>query len=123
MELKTFVAESLTQICEGISEAQKNVAKLGAYISPRLASENRTANDKSVARHASKISFDVAIEVINDSTTGSSVEGGGKLNVLALCSRVTGEKTEEMHSKSSTVSRLIFDLPVIWPSVIHKPRM
>ncbi len=36
MELKEFVSETLTQICEGVKDAQQRCADMGALINPML---------------------------------------------------------------------------------------
>ena len=36
MELKDFVADTLTQICQGIQIAQENTKAMGAFVSPRF---------------------------------------------------------------------------------------
>lgn len=36
MELKDFVARAITQITEGVVEAQKNLGPTGARVNPRL---------------------------------------------------------------------------------------
>lgn len=120
MDLKTFVSESLVQICEGIKDAQGKVGDLGACISPRLVADTKTntkaANPHERATHPSLITFDVAVEAVHENVAGETIDTGGKLQVVALTGGHSREKHEESHSKMSSVSRIKFDLYVIWPS-------
>lgn len=75
MELKTFVAESLKQIAEGIKEAQQ--ADTGAWIAPRTVRHDDGTEIINTSKNAlipQKIKFDIAISV---SEEGSGT-GGGK---------------------------------------------
>ncbi len=119
MELKTFVAESLTQICEGISEAQQKVDKLGACISPRVRAVNTnhvTVDECEPATAPSKITFDVALEVVQGDSTGKTVEGSALLRVASFGIGTSGKRETEKENRTSTISRIVFDLNVVWPS-------
>lgn len=108
MDLKTFVAESLTQIAEGIAEAQKTDS--GAIINPRI---NYT--DKGTPKLAGNtvipapqmVSFDVAVHV----TKSDNDKAGGRIGVSFL--GMGGESSSANENSSS--SRIKFEIPVIWP--------
>ena len=119
MELKTFVEDSLVQICEGIKAAQKRTADTGAYISPALSSAKEAAgSEEDLKLFTQDVVFDLAIEVV--SQEGSSNKSSGKL-VLCIASifnaGVKGESQTSQESKGSYVSRMRFTIPVCWPRV------
>lgn len=108
MDLKTFIAESLTQIAEGIREAQKSDS--GAIISPRIAYTDKDTPRLATGMfsHAPQmIEFDVAVTV----TEADGEKGGGKIGVSFL--NVGGEITTS--SKNTSTSRIRFEIPVVWP--------
>lgn len=81
MDLRKFIAETLTQIIGGISDAQGNMLQFqkgensdytAPYVNPNPTSENH--------RKLSDIEFDVAVTV----SEGKSCEGGGGLSVAGL---------------------------------------
>lgn len=108
MELKTFVAQSLIQIAEGIKEAQ--IANTGAIISPRIdfteKGKPRLAGGM-IAYAPQMISFDVAVYV---SESGND-KASGKIGVSFL--GIGGEAT--MQKENSSLSHLRFEIPVVWP--------
>ena len=113
MELKTFVAESLTQICEGIRDAQARTLELGAYVSPLSAREDMARPDGTV-----DVEFDVAVVVASEKGSTSGSEGG--LMVAMASFFKAGAKSESKSSElaqDATVSRLKFVVPVRWPLV------
>lgn len=108
MDLKTFVAESIKQIAEGIKEAQN--ADTGAWVSPLVGSlvgkkpqiwDNITTADPQV------ISFDIAVTAVES----DAKKGGGGMQVLGIA--IGGGL--ESSTQNSSVSRIRFDLPIIWP--------
>lgn len=107
MDLKTFVAESLKQIAEGIKEGQ--AADTGAWICPLVTDESKPKAHAPNNNYPSvqEIDFDIAVTVTED----SRAEGGAKLSVVAV---MLGGKMETL-SANSTVSRIRFSLPVRWP--------
>lgn len=119
MDLKTFVEDSLVQICEGIKAAQERTAGTGAYISPALSSANEAAgSEEDLQLFTQDVVFDLAIEVV--SQEGSSNKNSGKL-VLCIASifnaGIKGESQRSQESKGSYVSRMRFTIPVCWPRV------
>ena len=59
MELKDFVADTLTQISEGILKAQEQAGSKGLYVCPRMTAEGRVAKEGEFSHVAHKISFDI----------------------------------------------------------------
>ncbi len=108
MDLKTFIAESLTQIAEGIEEAQKSDS--GAIFSPRIdyTDKGRPRLAGGMVTYAPQmIEFDVAVTV----TESDGEKGGGKIGVSFL--NIGGEMTTS--SENSSTSRIRFEIPVVWP--------
>ena len=116
MELKDFIKESLVQISKGIQEANDSLGITNAVVNPRSIqaySGNAQAygrvsdsmTDKKPLVHM--VQFDVAIEAKEGTQTG----GGIKLSVASI-----GIGTEAQSKDSrSTVSRLSFKIPMVYP--------
>ena len=107
MDLKTFIAESLTQIAEGIKEAQKSDS--GAIFSPRIGYTDGgkpLLSGNLVPTTPQMVEFDVAVTV-----TKADSGKGGKIGVSFL--NIGGEATSS--SENSSTSRIRFEIPVIWP--------
>lgn len=113
MDLRKFIAETLTQIIGGISDAQENMLEFqkgensdytAPYVNPNPVSENhKKLND---------IEFDVAVTV----SEGNSAEGGGGLSVMGVS--IGGKGASEQ--TNSSVSRIKFSIPVSYPYVYKK---
>jgi len=112
MDLKTFVSSALTQIAEGIKEAQE--ANTGALIAPLLhysgdnPNKKLTVTENTSHNHAQSIVFDVAVTTIEDSKS----KGGIALKIIVAS---FGGETETAQ-QNATVSRIRFEIPVIWPA-------
>ena len=111
MDLKTFIAESLTQIAEGIKEAQKSDS--GAIFSPLLkfnkdGQPEIAYNMKDL--QPQMVAFDVAVTV-----TESSEKKGGLSVAMASLFGFGGEV--DSSSENAAISRIRFEIPVVWPAV------
>lgn len=112
MDLKTFIAESLTQIADGIREAQKS--DTGAIFSPRICFKEglpEIANPRPC--QPQMVAFDVAVTV----TESSGKKGGLNVTVASLFG-FGGEVGSS--SENAAVSRLQFEIPVVWPDADSK---
>ena len=109
MDLKEFVAEAIIQIAEGIRAAQEK--DTGAVIFPRMgydeSAKKNLAGVLRATREASSVRFDIAVTVSEQ----SGGEGKGAINVLGV--KIGGGVSSQ--DKNETVSRIVFDLPVLWP--------
>ncbi|KAF4558705.1 hypothetical protein [Pseudomonas sp. CES] len=121
MDLKDFIANSLTQIAEGILQASEALADTDAEINPinlhlypsssqvygttREPSEDRI---KFKERHIERVSFDVAVTT-EGSTTGKA---GLKVGMLSVGVNAGGELTD----KTGQASRIQFTIPMVFPS-------
>lgn len=104
MDLKTFVAESLKQIAEGIKEAQE--ADTGALVCPRI-TDAKTMHVAVGANAyiAQSVSFDVAV------TASQSGSGSAFIKVAWL---EVGAGADSGVANAS-ISRIRFDIPMVWP--------
>lgn len=110
MELKTFVSETISQIVEGVAEAQERCKKLGARVNPRLTGNYKEhdelwADDGSAS--AQFVEFDVGIEA----SEGSGTKGGVGVMAGAFTLGTSGQSQAE---KSAT-SRVKFVVPLVLP--------
>lgn len=114
MDLKDFVAESISSIVQGIVEAQDSATKLGASINPGgLMRDVKNVTDNSIwdnsnSNYAQPISFDIAI------TAEDSASGGGKVKVLS--GLLSGELGGKTGTKNILASRIQFTVPVLFPA-------
>jgi hypothetical protein len=112
MNLKDFVAGSLTQIIEGIRKAQEEAAETGAWISPAGSSIPRgtsitVINTPAGDSYLQQVQFDVAVTVSDEQSAGA----GGGLRVFGAKIGAEGE----VNYKNAAVSRVQFTVPVVWP--------
>lgn len=112
MDLRDFVAETLSQIVEGVALSAERISNLGGAVSPAFIprSEDRLGTTKD-GRGAVVygVSFDVAVVA---SASGGQ-EGGARLEVAGL-GGFGGKKTTG--SKEETTSRVQFVVPLALPT-------
>lgn len=94
MNIKEFISETLNQIIEGVTEAQKN----------------NTSNASISGSHVSmkNISFDIAV------VTESSENKGNKAGIK-VAELVSFGKNSDIKSQESTTSRIKFEIPISLP--------
>jgi hypothetical protein len=115
MELKTFVTTALTQIVEGIVDAQKLAGEHNAYVNPGgLARSSHTSNfrknalwDNTNANFARTVAFDVAVTVEEESHTRAKI---GVVSGLLNAGAGGGSGNKEV-----AYSRIRFSVPVLLP--------
>ena len=117
MEIKDFIKESITQIAEGITEANKEIQNNGAFI---VSSNLKDANgfpvvreiysdDRNNKRHiVREIEFDVTISVSDSTQTG----GKGSLQVVSF---LRADGGIENNISSNAMHRIKFSLPLAMP--------
>ena len=107
MELKTFVSESLTQIIDGIKDAQEKTRGSGGIINPKIPV---ILNAYAIYEKMTKqIDFDVAVTVQEESDIKS---GAG----VAIGPVVIGTRIDDKSSEGR-LSRIKFTVPVVYPLV------
>lgn len=115
MNIKDFVSTSLSQICEGIVEAQDKTKAFGACIAPRMRSDGSAIESHVMHSYVSHVNFDLAIEVDYTSNEhANGVKGEIKIADLASLSFGKDSKNSETNVKKD-ISRLSFNIPVCWP--------
>jgi hypothetical protein len=110
MELKDFVAGTITQIVEGVDAAKKSVDSENVMVSPTLSGTAAhkgysgtfpTSNDSP----ATMINFDVSLST----TEGSGTKGG----IGVVTGIVSLGSSGESRNETSSLSRVQFSIPVI----------
>jgi hypothetical protein len=103
MDIKTFVAESLQQIIEGVEQTQKQ-------FSGGINSTHGRTNLEAI----SQVEFDIAVTIEQGSTTkgGIAIFGGA----FGLGSQGASSKND------SSVSRIKFSVPVSFTQDQNRPR-
>lgn len=109
MELKDFIKETITQIVDGVVEAQAAIAKHGAEINPRKVQFKEAGQyNYHNSGKPQMVEFNVGLTTIKKA---GSAEGVG----VFLGSISLGKKNDE-GSEHTAVSRIRFSLPVVLPS-------
>ena len=121
MNIREFVADALTQICEGIREAQAKARGTGALIAPRLTEDGFLAHPDQKAPTVASVSFDLAVEVTTASATDGTSGAKGGISVVGLNLSLGGEEKTALQNGSAVTSRLQFTIPVRWPVQDHTP--
>lgn len=110
IELKDFVAHTLTEILDGITTAQMH-DKLGQYIAPwGIGAIEYPPDSGAVTKGpftATVVKFDIGVTA---ETTDSTKAGGG-LKIAVLSVGVGGEKV----NKSTAINRIQFSVPICLP--------
>lgn len=121
MDLKDFIANSLTQIAEGILAASEALADTDAEVNPTklvINSNNSQGFGRTLAendltalsptRVVERVTFDVAV------TTEGETKGnaGLKVGIASFGLNTGGELTD----KTGQASRIQFAIPMVFPS-------
>lgn len=110
MELKHFISETLSQLIEGITEAQKNVEESTAKISPNFSYTSRPElllGKTPDGTHVISVDFDIAIDV----QEGTKTQGG--IGVVSGIFNL-GSAGESSANKQS-MNKIKFSIPVALP--------
>jgi hypothetical protein len=113
MDLKEFVAASLTQIADGIKMAQDATKSSGAWISPVTSltpggPEMSRITTPEGRRYVHEVSFDVAITVSDEQKAGA----GAGITIFGAKVGADGGVTYQ----NAAVSRVQFSVPIMWPA-------
>ena len=121
MELREFIKTSIVDICLAIDDSNKELSEQSsdAVVSPgsiQINSDGSQAygreSNKSFHgdnRVVHKIDFDVAVSA----EEGKKTDGGVKISIASIGLGANGESK----SNNSSVSRLSFSVPIIFPEV------
>ena len=105
--LKDFVSNSLTEILDGIVDAQKKAKKINATVIPKRQQYSKEQLRKEGYDRVKEIEFDIAVSA----KSGTKTKGG--IGVVAAVFSVGANRTSNF--TNSTVSRLRFSVPVLLP--------
>ena len=112
MQLSEFVSSSITQIIDGVLEAQKYALEKGAKINPLgLSIDNPNAKlpqEYSPDEFGQVIEFDVAVTT----TEGNQTKGGAGISIASIARIGVDAKTD---NSNTHVSRLKFSIPIFLP--------
>lgn len=112
MDLKEFVTQTLTQIIEGVRDAQTRGKELTAEVNPHLDTSAEQAGKQGFLNAGGQfvpiVQFDVALTV----TEGTGTKGGIGVFAGAIFLGSSGQSQNE----SSSVSRVKFSVPVRLPN-------
>lgn len=119
MDLKAFVSETLTQIAEGVADAQRRIreSNIAAAVNPSY----RTDTSQRDYADATPMEFDVAVVVSDENAEASGGKAGGSVGVIAV---LTARTSAEIESKSTgthrneTASRIRFTVQLAQPAEI-----
>lgn len=104
MELKTFVAETIKEIIDGIAEAQDQVINRYNY------SERGYVEIGNNSQHS--ISFDISV------TSSQSDDKEGKAGVFIKVVDFGAKSTSK--SSDSATNRIHFNVPIVYPTKANK---
>jgi hypothetical protein len=111
MELQEFIHLTLTQVINGVKQAQETTKETGAKINPGVTIGSGNTDNFYQGEHnhfpLQEIEFDIAIQTENET------EAGGTIGVV-IASIGAGAKGK-MKDTQSSVSRIRFSIPVVFP--------
>ncbi len=112
MNLKEFVAETLTQVVEGVTDAQERIKSHGAQVNPYLLTDFDSAAKQGMMHtkngQAVIVQFDVALTAME----GTGTKGG----IGVFLGTFTVGSTGQSQAENSTMSRIKFSVPLRLPS-------
>ncbi len=114
MELKTFITQTLTEIIDGVADAQKYALEKGAKINPEklnLIKSNvnqSTFSDSRRENYAQMIEFDIAVSANED------MKDKGGIGVFSGAFGI-GAQMENQESNSK-INRIKFTVPIFLPT-------
>lgn len=121
MTVKDFVANTLTQIVEGVEEAQRSVGDRARFAPGELKYDSQSLPDmkakKSRKSHelpaVEPVEFD--LQITGESTTEKNAEGGFQVKVVSF---LVGGKSGQ---RQESVNRVRFQVPIEFGSQASSP--
>jgi hypothetical protein len=110
MQLKDFIAQSLSQIIEGIMEAKQlsKGGKISPGVFPMGEDHKWFRTQKGVHDWVEFVEFDVAVTV----TEGEKDKSNANIGVMSV---IRGGIAKEYEDSNSHVTKIKFRIPVVWP--------
>lgn len=114
MELKEFISETLTQIAQGVKEAQENVAGLGAKVNPSNVTsfEGNVPHCKGSPHSKGRVLCDVEFNVAL--TNDTSKASGSGIGVLFAGLSLGGRQSTS--DKDTTLNSIKFNVIMELPT-------
>ncbi len=120
MELKDFVRDTLTQLIDGVREAQKEAAEKGAFVAPDagrgVRSDSKPHPGYTVLNTGDLLTF-VEFDVALTASDSKATKGG----IGVLFGVVNLGSQGQSSSGSASLSRIKFQIPVVLPVQWPKP--
>ena len=115
MELKDFISETLTQIIQGVEEAQLNTKDSGGFISPYV----RTTFE---AKHMVAVTTDqTPVHLVNFDVSLEATDGTGTKGGIGVVTGLLSAGSQGQSNKSNLASHKIsFNIPISLPVVKTK---
>lgn len=110
MELKDFVAATLTQICQGIEQAKNELQESSARIAPPLDHMGKVSKFPE-SDSVQMVHFDVFLSEHGK----AGKKGGGGLSVSLSKVAVKAELGANKENATTSGHRVSFDIPIVWP--------
>lgn len=112
MELKEFITEAITQICEGVKNAQDKCYEMGALVNPMLAV--KVCNDETYSHDdqdypVTKINFRVGL--------AESSAQGQKNGIGVFLSKISLGHENNKENSSESVTSIDFSVTAVLPYV------
>ena len=116
MELKDFVAQTITEITRGILQAQEENKDTNLIIAPHVSKEGTIAETSGRPEKPSFLHFELNIAATSSSSEDGELAAKFKLQVVNFSMEIGG-KSKGKHDQSDTsIQQVSFDLPVVWPT-------
>ena len=115
MELKDFVAETITQICQGILIAKEKNKDTDVVIAPHVSLSGETQPELERQERPQFLHFDLKI-IASDCKKDGKQGGSFRLDVVGLGISAKSGDNNSSSTESKVEQHISFDLPIIWPS-------
>lgn len=123
MDLKTFVSETLTQIVEGVQDAQERIRERGikAEINPWSIGAESTRE----IGQPSPVDFDVAVVIAEETSNATGEKARASAGLISVVSLRAGGELESGRSsgaRNETTSRIRFTVQLAQPADIRRQK-
>jgi len=121
MDLKTFVSETLTQIVDGVNDAQRRIAEggSGAAINP----ESVGHGHRETHGQARPVEFDVAVFAGEQSAEDKGEKIGASIGLISVLTARASAEVDNRNTGSSrneTTSRIRFTVMLAQPGALSR---
>jgi hypothetical protein len=112
MNIEDFVRETLVQITNGVTQAQRQLDPTGALVNPRMKAIGKEHSIGEVYMHAGEVVSFVEFDVAVGATEGKETKGG-----IGVVAGVIGlGSSGKSDSSSRSESRIKFKVPLLLPA-------